>query len=98
MSPSRPLPQVVDVSLGSEDTEPGSASKFNMVEMEVVLQLLQTLRRFSKAGQQPLSVGVVSPYALQVSKLEAEVARTSRGHSEFDVQVKSVDGFQVGTG
>lgn len=49
----------------------------------------------STTGKQ-LSVGVVSPYAAQVSAIQEQLKKTYWASDELSVKVQSVDGFQGG--
>jgi senataxin len=47
--------------------------------------------------KEKLSIGIVSPYAGQVLKIQEKLARMNDIiHDGFDVNVKSIDGFQGG--
>ncbi|CAK7338867.1 unnamed protein product [Dovyalis caffra] len=43
-----------------------------------------------------MSVGVISPYKAQVHAIQEKIGTTYREHSDFSVNVRSVDGFQGG--
>lgn len=67
-----------------EMLEPGSQSRFNPKEAELVLAELKKIR---DAGIQPEQVALISPYSAQVRYLESK-------QSDKRIEVDSVDGFQ----
>ncbi|TKY46667.1 Helicase SEN1 [Spatholobus suberectus] len=45
-------------------------------------------------SKEKLSIGIVSPYAGQVIAIQEKLGRTYKSHDGFNVNVKSIDGFQ----
>ena len=43
-----------------------------------------------------MSVGVISPYNAQVYAIQEKIGKTYSAHSDFAVNIRSVDGFQGG--
>ena len=43
-----------------------------------------------------MSVGVISPYNAQVHAIQEKIGKTYSAHSDFTVNIRSVDGFQGG--
>lgn len=48
------------------------------------------------AAKQKITVGVISPYSAQVSEIQRELGQKYDNHGNFQVHVRSVDGFQGG--
>ncbi|CAN0880594.1 Probable helicase MAGATAMA 3 [Linum grandiflorum] len=86
----------LNVEGGSEFTDDIGFSKKNMVEASIVLKLLQNLHKAWSVSKKKLSVGVISPYAAQVSEIQRKIGRKYERIDGFSVKVRSVDGFQGG--
>ncbi|GMJ04494.1 hypothetical protein HRI_004118600 [Hibiscus trionum] len=81
---------------GREEKDDLGRSRRNMVEVAVVQMLVQTLYKASNSSREKLSVGIISPYAAQVVAIQEKVGRKYERIDNFEVKVKSVDGFQGG--
>lgn len=51
---------------------------------------------WSKASKKKLRIGVISPYAAQVLSIQDKLGEKYNNHAHFEVNVKTVDGFQGG--
>lgn len=49
-----------------------------------------------KVSREKLSIGIISPYSAQVAAIQEKLGNTYENVEDFDVRVKSVDGFQGG--
>jgi hypothetical protein len=88
MRPAQPLDVVDTAGAGfDEESAPDSASKENPGEARLVSLLVRAL---VDAGLAAADVGVITPYAAQSARLQAELADLVDGGLEVD----SVDGFQ----
>ncbi|KAL4317814.1 hypothetical protein GQ457_18G023470 [Hibiscus cannabinus] len=80
---------------GREEKDDLGRSRRNMIEVAVVQMLVQTLyKAWNK--REKLSVGIISPYAAQVVAIQEKLGRRYEETDNFEVKVKSVDGFQGG--
>ncbi|KAJ3681924.1 hypothetical protein LUZ60_014497 [Juncus effusus] len=87
----------VNVDDGREEADCAGNSKKNLVEVGVVLHLIQNLFDSwqSKCDtNKRITIGVISPYAAQISVIKEKVGMRYDKHEGFEVRVKSVDGFQ----
>ncbi|KAG0565529.1 hypothetical protein KC19_8G197500 [Ceratodon purpureus] len=82
----------IDCGTGAEVAQPKGWS--NPQEVAVVTKLVICLGKVCAERKiKSLSVGVISPYAMQVEALKQSLVQ-QRLNSALDVEVKSVDGFQ----
>ncbi|PNX72733.1 regulator of nonsense transcripts-like protein, partial [Trifolium pratense] len=87
----------INVAGGREEYDDDGRSYKNMAEVAVVMTILKNLHKAWLATKEKLSIGIVSPYAGQVLKIQEKLARMNDIiHDGFDVNVKSIDGFQGG--
>ncbi|CAN0880595.1 Probable helicase MAGATAMA 3, partial [Linum grandiflorum] len=86
----------LNVKGGSEFTDDAGRSKKNRVEASIVLKIVQNLHKAWSSSKEKLSVGVISPYAAQVSEIQRKLGRKYERIDGFSVKVRSVDGFQGG--
>ncbi|XP_038891794.1 helicase SEN1-like [Benincasa hispida] len=87
----------INVCGGQEESNGDGQSKKNMVEVVVVTQIIQMLYKAWCKNKKDLSIGVISPYAAQVSSIQDKFGRKYEKNNEgFRVKVKSIDGFQGG--
>ncbi|KAK1259751.1 putative helicase MAGATAMA 3 [Acorus gramineus] len=86
----------INVEDGEEAFERFSCSCKNMEEVAVVLEMIRRLSIASATTGRPISVGVISPYTAQTLALQHELGKTYKNQSNFNVKVKSIDGFQGG--
>ncbi|KAF9623890.1 hypothetical protein IFM89_006236, partial [Coptis chinensis] len=49
-----------------------------------------------EVSKQKISIGIISPYAVQVAAIQEKFGKMYQNIEDFDVRVKSVDGFQGG--
>ncbi|GKB20192.1 UvrD-like helicase, ATP-binding domain, P-loop containing nucleoside triphosphate hydrolase, partial [Tanacetum coccineum] len=84
----------VNVVGGREEKDDNIRSQRNMVEVAIVLKIVQNLYRAWKDSKQTLTIGVISPYAIQVVSIQEKLAHKYDKLDGFLVKVKSVDGFQ----
>ncbi|KAI3853122.1 hypothetical protein MKW92_023486 [Papaver armeniacum] len=82
----------IDVSYGEEFNDMHSCK--NPVEVAVILAIIENLYEASVANNNKVSVGVISPYKVQVFALMDKLGNRFKAHSNFSVSVGSVDGFQ----
>lgn len=47
-------------------------------------------------SEKKLSVGVISPYAAQIFAIQDRIGQRYNNHPYFDVNVRTIDGFQGG--
>ncbi|XVE85520.1 hypothetical protein DITRI_Ditri17bG0097300 [Diplodiscus trichospermus] len=81
---------------GREELADVGHSHRNMVEVDFVQRLVQTLFKAWDGSRDKLSVGIISPYAAQVAAIQKKLGRKYKNLDGFTVKVKSVDGFQGG--
>ncbi|XP_039054692.1 uncharacterized protein LOC120197159 [Hibiscus syriacus] len=81
---------------GREEKGDLGRSRRNMVEVAVVQMLVQTLFKAWNSSSERLSIGIISPYAAQVVAIQEKLGKKYERSDNFDVKVKSVDGFQGG--
>ena len=46
------------------------------------------------AAKLKVTVGVISPYSAQVSEIRREIGQKYDNHEDFQVHIRSIDGFQ----
>ncbi|KAI4357228.1 hypothetical protein L6164_001190 [Bauhinia variegata] len=81
---------------GREEFDDVGRSRKNMVEVAVVDKILKNLHKVWHGSNEKLSIGIVSPYAAQVVAIQEKVGYKYDGLNGFDVNVKTIDGFQGG--
>ncbi|GMI87573.1 hypothetical protein HRI_002426600, partial [Hibiscus trionum] len=81
---------------GREEKDDLGRSLRNMVEVAVVQMLVQILFKAWSSSRERLSIGIISPYAAQVGAIQEKLGRKYESADNFEVKVKSVDGFQGG--
>lgn len=94
-----------DVPHGKEKIDKRTMSKFNVVEAESLLALLnQFAERFASSIEKRLSIGIISPYRAQVAiirdLLSKKAQKLPEDNNQFvmlgklHIDVRSVDSFQ----
>ncbi|XP_047266599.1 uncharacterized protein LOC107869201 isoform X2 [Capsicum annuum] len=68
----------------------------NLVEVALVMQIVQSLFKAWNTSEKKLSVGVISPYAAQIFAIQDRIGQRYNNHPYFDVNVRTIDGFQGG--
>ncbi|CAN1305895.1 Probable helicase MAGATAMA 3 [Linum perenne] len=86
----------LNVKRGREWSDDVGCSKRNTVEASIVLKLAQNLHKAWMVSKEKVSVGVISPYAAQVTEIQRKLGRRYEHGDGFSVKVRSVDGFQGG--
>ncbi|PHT64507.1 hypothetical protein T459_31661 [Capsicum annuum] len=82
----------INVPWGEEELD-NLGHRRNLVEVALVMQLLQSLFNAWSTSKMKLSVGVISPYAAQVLAIEDRLSQKYNKHANFEVNVKTIDGF-----
>ncbi|KAK1380720.1 P-loop containing nucleoside triphosphate hydrolases superfamily protein [Heracleum sosnowskyi] len=85
----------MNISCGREVLSDGHGWK-NIVEVAVVLKILQLLYKACEAVKLKVTIGVISPYSAQVSEIRRELGQKYDNHNDFQVRIRSIDGFQGG--
>ncbi|XP_026425432.1 probable helicase MAGATAMA 3 isoform X2 [Papaver somniferum] len=85
----------INMSCGKEELD-DKHSLNNMMEVAVIAEIIENLYKASVANRQKVSVGVISPYNVQVIAISKKLGFKYVSHSDFSVSVRSVDGFQGG--
>ncbi|KAL5700837.1 hypothetical protein ACHQM5_026241 [Ranunculus cassubicifolius] len=67
-----------------------------MVEVAVLITIVRKLFKAWEVSKEKVSVGIISPYAAQVAAVQGKLGQMYENIENFDVRVKSVDGFQGG--
>ncbi|KAE8710107.1 hypothetical protein F3Y22_tig00110327pilonHSYRG00019 [Hibiscus syriacus] len=75
---------------------PSSDKRVSIVTVAVVQVLVQSLFKAWSSSRERLSVDIISPYAAQVVAIQEKLGRNYEKSDNFEVKVKSVDGFQGG--
>ncbi|KAF7827415.1 recBCD enzyme subunit RecB, P-loop containing nucleoside triphosphate hydrolase [Senna tora] len=86
-------PAIID---GREEFDDAGRSRKNMVEVAVVMKIVKNLYKAWLGSTEKLCIGVVSPYAAQVFAIQEKLGHIYDSNDGFDVNVKSIDGFQGG--
>ncbi|XP_039173758.1 LOW QUALITY PROTEIN: uncharacterized protein LOC104455602, partial [Eucalyptus grandis] len=86
----------INIPDGREQIGDDGCSLRNPVEVEVISRIVRNLYRAWDGSEEHLTVGVISPYAAQVSAAQAKLGKRYENIKGFMVKVKSVDGFQGG--
>ncbi|OIW04994.1 hypothetical protein TanjilG_24466 [Lupinus angustifolius] len=84
----------IDVPMGREEFG-DNHSRRNLVEVSIVYELVKKLHQECVRRKIKVRVGVISPYKAQVCAIEDKVKKVSLSEG-FEVNVRSVDGFQGG--
>ncbi|KAF3339829.1 helicase MAGATAMA 3 [Carex littledalei] len=83
----------IDIGAGIEDFDDAGHSRKNMVEVAVVVQILESLKKECLTQKKEVSVGVICPYSAQVVVIQDKVLRIF-DKGPVAVRISSVDGFQ----
>ncbi|KAE9610583.1 putative tetratricopeptide-like helical domain, uvrD-like helicase, ATP-binding protein [Lupinus albus] len=86
----------IDIVGGREESDEDGRSRKNMVEVAVVMKILKNCFKAWLDSKDNISIGIVSPYAAQVVALKDQIGRKYDSHDGFNVNVKTIDGFQGG--
>ncbi|KAF5201090.1 Tpr and ankyrin repeat-containing protein [Thalictrum thalictroides] len=86
----------ISVDNGKEEFDSIGHSRKNMVEVAVVITIVRKLFKAWEVSREKISIGIISPYAAQVAAIQAKLGLTYENFVDFEVKVKSVDGFQGG--
>ncbi|KAE9603280.1 putative P-loop containing nucleoside triphosphate hydrolase [Lupinus albus] len=84
----------IDVPMGKEEFDENH-SRRNMVEASIVCELVKKLHQECGRRKTKVRIGVISPYKAQVFAIKNEMKLVSFSGG-FEVNVRSVDGFQGG--
>ncbi|KAM3309103.1 hypothetical protein P3S67_010847 [Capsicum chacoense] len=69
-------------------------SRRNVVEVDLVMKMVHNLFKAWSGSRKKLNIGVISPYTAQVLAIKGKLGRRYNDFEDFEVKVKSVDGFQ----
>ncbi|ONM00624.1 P-loop containing nucleoside triphosphate hydrolase superfamily protein [Zea mays] len=84
-----------DMSHGRESHRGGSSSYQNIHEAQFALRLYEHLQKFLKAnGAKKVSVGIITPYKLQLKCLQREFKDVMNTEEGKDIYINTVDAFQ----
>lgn len=84
-----------DMSHGRESHRGGSSSYQNLHEAQFALRLYEHLQKFLKAnGAKKVSVGIITPYKLQLKCLQREFKEVMNTEEGKDIYINTVDAFQ----
>jgi senataxin len=84
-----------DMSHGRESHRGGSSSFQNIHEAQFALRLYEHLQKFLKAnGGKKVSVGIITPYKLQLKCLQREFREVMNTEEGKDIYINTVDAFQ----
>ncbi|KAL5232329.1 hypothetical protein ABZP36_031105 [Zizania latifolia] len=84
-----------DFSHGRESHRGGSSSYQNVHEAQFALRLYEHLQKFLKAnGGKKASVGIITPYKLQLKCLQREFEVVMSTEEGKDIYINTVDAFQ----
>ncbi|KAK6921526.1 protein of unknown function DUF6469 [Dillenia turbinata] len=86
----------INIYGGREVQDEAGYSRRNMVEVGVVVKLIQNIYKAWNGSKEKLSIGVISPYASQVTAIREKLGRKFENIQGFLVEVKTIDGFQGG--
>ncbi|XP_047306378.1 uncharacterized protein LOC124909781 [Impatiens glandulifera] len=86
----------INIRNGVEEREDDGRSLRNMVEVAVVIKILRNLYKAWSVSKQRLSIGIISPYAAQVSAIQDKLPSIYEDLDGLIVKVMSIDGFQGG--
>ncbi|KAG9442398.1 hypothetical protein H6P81_018252 [Aristolochia fimbriata] len=85
----------INVPHSAESLNQQRSSK-NIFEVAVVSEIIRKLFAAWRASKKEVSVGIISPYQAQVAEISEKIGKIYDSCSGFDVNVKTVDGFQGG--
>ncbi|XP_074590688.1 uncharacterized protein LOC141846548 [Curcuma longa] len=84
-----------DITHGRESHRGGSVSYQNVHEAQFSLRLYEHLQKFVKSnGGKKLSVGIITPYKLQLKCLQREFDDVLKSEEGKDIYINTVDAFQ----
>ncbi|XP_050205638.1 helicase sen1-like isoform X2 [Mercurialis annua] len=84
-----------DVTYGRESHRGGSVSYQNIPEAQFCLQLYEHLQKTLKSvGMGRISVGIITPYKLQLKCLQHEFSAVLKSEEGKDIYINTVDAFQ----
>jgi senataxin len=84
-----------DISHGRESHRGGSSSYQNVHEAQFALRLYEHLQKLVKAnGGKKASVGIITPYKLQLKCLQREFEEVMNTEEGKDIYINTVDAFQ----
>ncbi|CAK8560421.1 unnamed protein product [Lathyrus sativus] len=84
-----------DVRQGRESHRGGSASYLNTVEAQYCLRLYEHVQKAVKSlGLGKISVGIITPYKLQLKCLQREFEEVLNSEEGKDLYINTVDAFQ----
>ncbi|XP_042463228.1 uncharacterized ATP-dependent helicase C29A10.10c-like [Zingiber officinale] len=84
-----------DITHGRESHRGGSVSYQNVHEAQFSLRLYEHLQKFVKSnGGKKLSVGIITPYKLQLKCLQREFDDVLKSEEGRDIYINTVDAFQ----
>ncbi|KDP20224.1 hypothetical protein JCGZ_09856 [Jatropha curcas] len=84
-----------DVTYGRESHRGGSVSYQNIHEAQFCLQLYEHLQKTLKSlGLGRISVGIITPYKLQLKCLQHEFSAILKSEEGKDIYINTVDAFQ----
>ncbi|XP_062205136.1 uncharacterized protein LOC133907122 isoform X2 [Phragmites australis] len=84
-----------DMSHGRESHRGGSSSYQNVHEAQFALRLYEHLQKFLRAnGGKKASVGIITPYKLQLKCLQREFKEVMNTEEGKDIYINTVDAFQ----
>ncbi|CAL9049941.1 uncharacterized protein LOC103980202 [Musa acuminata AAA Group] len=84
-----------DIVHGRESHRGGSVSYQNVHEAQFSLRLYEHLQKFVKAnGGKKVSVGIITPYKLQLKCLQREFEEVLNSEEGKDIYINTVDAFQ----
>ncbi|CAI8617698.1 unnamed protein product [Vicia faba] len=86
----------INIIGGAEEFDDAGRSLKNMVEAAVIMKIIKNCFRAWFGSNEHISIGVVSPYAAQVVAIQDMLGNRYDKHEDFDVKVKTIDGFQGG--
>ncbi|KAG9442409.1 hypothetical protein H6P81_018263 [Aristolochia fimbriata] len=85
----------INVPHSAESLNQHRSSK-NVFEVAVISEIIRKLFAAWRASKKEVSVGIISPYKAQVAEISEKIGKIYDSSSGFDVNVKTVDGFQGG--
>lgn len=84
-----------DITHGRESHKGGSVSYQNIHEAQFCLKLYEHLQSFVKSnGGSKVSVGIITPYKLQLRCVEREFEQVLKSEEGKDLYINTVDAFQ----
>uniref|UniRef100_A0A2P2MLA3 Uncharacterized protein n=1 Tax=Rhizophora mucronata TaxID=61149 RepID=A0A2P2MLA3_RHIMU len=84
-----------DITHGRESHRGGSVSYQNIHEAQFCLQLYEHLQKTLKSlGMGRISVGIITPYKLQLKCLQHEFSAVLKSEDGKDIYINTVDAFQ----